>query len=213
MTDRQQDYSQNEHNGNARSAEESDYKVKRHNDLHTPPQVLIFLLAGAIILAAAGSFFLRSRLGPAQDPQLLKNIQSGLSFHLVKDQAMVAIQLEPVDQQTELILMQPATKSTSASYFKVNKEPSLKGANVIKAYIEKDDMGYDCIRLSFDETGSTQLAEVTGENLGIQLAFVYNDMVISAPVIQARIAGGEAQISGNNIAMIFGDMQPAEQNR
>lgn len=211
MADKQHDYRQNEHDNNASSAEESGYKVKRHNDLHTPPQVLIFLIAGAIILAAVGSFFLRSKLGPAQDPELLKNIQSGLSFHLVKDQAMSAIQLEPADPQTELILMQPATKSTSAIHFKVNKEPALKGTNVKKAYVAKDETGSDIIRISFDETGSAKLAEVTGENIGMQLALVFNDMVISAPVIQARIVGGEAQITGHHVALIFEDMQPAEQ--
>jgi preprotein translocase subunit SecD len=213
MADRQQGYRQDEHNNNASSAEESGYQVRRHNDLHTPPQVLIFLIVGAIILATVGSLFLRSRLGPTQDPELLKNIQSGLSFHLVKDQAMSAIQLEPADPQTELILIQPATKSTSASYFKVNKESALKGANVKRAYIAKDEMGSDVIHLSFDETGAAKLAEVTGENIGMQLAFVFNDMVISAPVIQARIAGGEAQINGRNIALIFEDIKPAEQKR
>ncbi|NLF96328.1 MAG: hypothetical protein GX569_06285 [Candidatus Riflebacteria bacterium] len=213
MADRHQDYRQNEHDNNASSAEESGYKVKKHNDLQTPPQVLVFLIAGAIILAAAGSFFLRSKLGPTQDLELLKNIQSGLSFHLVKDQAMSAIQLEPVDPLTELILIQPATKSTSAIHFKVNKEPALKGANVKRAYVAKDEMGSDVIRLSFDETGAAKLAEVTGENIGMQLAFVFNDMIISAPVIQARIVGGEAQINGRNIALIFEDIQPAEQKR
>jgi len=213
MADRQHDYRQNEHDNNASSAEESDYKVKRHNDLQTPPQVLIVLIAVAIILAVAGSFFLRSRLGPTQDPQLLKNIQSGLSFHLVKDQALAAIQLEPTVPQTELVLMHLATKSNSASYFKVNKEPDLKGANVKRAYIAKDETGFDVIHLSFDETGAAKLAEVTGENIGMQLAFVFNDMVISAPVIQARIAEGEAQINGHNIAMIFEDIKPAEQKR
>ena len=210
MADRQHDYRQNEHDNNASSAEESGYKVKRHNDLHTPPQVLIFLIAGAIILAVVGSFFLRSKLGPAQDPELLKNIQNGLSFHLVKDQAMSAIQLEPVDAQSEILLQQPASKETPAVFFKLEKMPAMQGKSVTRAIIDKDVMNTDIIKISFDSAGAELFARVTEQNIGMQLAMVYNKQVLSAPVIQSRIVGGEAQITGRNVSLILTELQQAE---
>ncbi|PKL47222.1 MAG: hypothetical protein CVV42_13725 [Candidatus Riflebacteria bacterium HGW-Riflebacteria-2] len=209
MSDQHQDYNQNEHN-NANSDNKSGYHIKEHKDMHTPPPVLIILIIGAIILASAGSLFLRNRLAQTQNPEFLKKIQSGLSFHLVKDQAMAAVQLEPVDAQTELVLLQPATKSTSVMYFKVKKEPAMQGIHVIRALLEKDDMGNDIVKISLDPDGARQFAEVTGQNIGMQLAMVFNNQVISAPVIQSRITGGEAQINGRNVNLILQGLQTAE---
>ena len=211
MTDRQQGYRQDEHNNNASSAEESGYQVKQHNDLHTPPQVLIVLIVGAIILVSAASFYLRNRQGPTQNLQLLKNIQSRLSFHLVKDTAFSDIMLQPIDEQNEIVLQQPGNEQTASVSYKLEKMPALHGKNVTRAVVDKNDMNTDSIMISFDSVGAEQLAKISEQNIGIQLAMVYNHRVISAPVIQSRIVGGEAQITGRNVALILADLQPAEQ--
>ncbi len=51
------------------------------------------------------------------------------------------------------------------------------------------------VALSFDKTGAQQFEEVTGANIQRRLAIVLDDTVDSAPVIQSRIAGGNAQIT------------------
>ena len=51
------------------------------------------------------------------------------------------------------------------------------------------------VALSFDKEGAREFEEVTGANIQKRLAIVLDDNVDSAPVIQSRIAGGNAQIT------------------
>lgn len=51
------------------------------------------------------------------------------------------------------------------------------------------------VALSFDREGARIFEEVTGANIQKRLAIVLDDTVDSAPVIQSRIAGGNAQIT------------------
>src|SRR5690606_30334830 len=51
------------------------------------------------------------------------------------------------------------------------------------------------VSLSFNPAGSARFADLTGENIGKQMAIVLDQTVYSAPVIQSRIPGGSAQIT------------------
>jgi len=53
------------------------------------------------------------------------------------------------------------------------------------------------VALSFDNRGARIFDRVTAENVKRRLAIVLDDTVYSAPVIQERISGGEAQITGS----------------
>ena len=53
------------------------------------------------------------------------------------------------------------------------------------------------VRITFDTQGSRQFCEATSKNVNKQFAMVLDDEVLSAPVIQEPICGGQAQISGN----------------
>jgi preprotein translocase subunit SecD len=52
------------------------------------------------------------------------------------------------------------------------------------------------VSLSFDSRGARLFEQITGENIKKRLAIVLDDVVNSAPVIQDRIPGGKAQITG-----------------
>lgn len=52
------------------------------------------------------------------------------------------------------------------------------------------------VQLSFDRKGAARFARITGENVGKPLAIVLDSVVQSAPTIQERISGGNAQITG-----------------
>jgi SecD/SecF fusion protein len=56
--------------------------------------------------------------------------------------------------------------------------------------------GQIAVNLKFKGIGPKKFATVTGNNVGRQLAIVLDKQVISAPVIQDRIANGSAQITG-----------------
>jgi len=53
------------------------------------------------------------------------------------------------------------------------------------------------VALTFNDRGARLFEKITAENVGRQLAIILDDIVQSAPVIQERIAGGRAQITGN----------------
>ena len=55
--------------------------------------------------------------------------------------------------------------------------------------------GKPYVSLSFDPTGASIFAEVTGSNVLHRFAIILDKTVNSAPVIQQRIAGGNAQIT------------------
>lgn len=55
--------------------------------------------------------------------------------------------------------------------------------------------GRPYVSLTFDTEGAREFERLTGENIGRRLAIVLDGTVDSAPVIQSRIAGGNAQIT------------------
>lgn len=55
--------------------------------------------------------------------------------------------------------------------------------------------GKPYVGLTFDTEGAHEFERLTGENIGKRLAIVLDDTVDSAPVIQSKIAGGNAQIT------------------
>jgi SecD/SecF fusion protein len=53
------------------------------------------------------------------------------------------------------------------------------------------------VGITFNSRGARIFDEITGQNVGKQLAIILDDIVQSAPVIRERISGGKAQISGS----------------
>lgn len=55
--------------------------------------------------------------------------------------------------------------------------------------------GYE-VQLSFDSRGTKEFAEATGSLVGQQMQIYMDDTLISSPVVQQKITGGEAVING-----------------
>jgi preprotein translocase subunit SecD len=53
------------------------------------------------------------------------------------------------------------------------------------------------VSITFDKKGARLFERITADNVKKRLAIVLDDNVYSAPVIQEKIAGGEARITGN----------------
>ena len=60
-----------------------------------------------------------------------------------------------------------------------------------------DRFGEPYVGIKFDAQGAKDFDRITGENVKKRLAIVLDGIVHSAPVIQERISGGEAQITGS----------------
>ena len=53
------------------------------------------------------------------------------------------------------------------------------------------------VRLQFDEEGTKLFSELTGANIGKQIAIFLDGQILSAPTVQTAITNGEAIITGN----------------
>jgi preprotein translocase subunit SecD len=70
------------------------------------------------------------------------------------------------------------------------------GKDLTKADTTFDQFGKAAVSLKFNSEGAKLFDEATAANVGKQIAIVLDGVVISAPVVQQRISGGEAQITG-----------------
>jgi preprotein translocase subunit SecD len=70
------------------------------------------------------------------------------------------------------------------------------GEHLIDAKTSYDSLGRPTVNLKFNREGAKLFDEATAANVGKQIAILLDGVVISAPVVQERISGGEAQISG-----------------
>ncbi|MEK7173881.1 MAG: protein translocase subunit SecD [Patescibacteria group bacterium] len=74
----------------------------------------------------------------------------------------------------------------------------LNGKYLERAQVDFDQTGIQTIvTLSFDEEGSALFEQLTEQYIGKQIAIYLDGFPISAPVVQQKITGGQAQITGN----------------
>jgi preprotein translocase subunit SecD len=89
----------------------------------------------------------------------------------------------------------------------VKKRALLTGDTIKTAKVNfGNQAGGAYVSLSFDSRGAKVFDRVTAENVKRRLAIVLDDTIYSAPVIQERISGGEAQITGNFTAEEASDL-------
>ncbi len=62
------------------------------------------------------------------------------------------------------------------------------------------------VSITFNSRGARLFERITEENVGAQVAIIMDDVVQSAPVIQERIGGGRAQITGSFTPEEAGDL-------
>jgi preprotein translocase subunit SecD len=78
------------------------------------------------------------------------------------------------------------------------KSTVLTGRYLKKAKMDFDPTAYQpLIVIEFDNEGSKIFEELTEKNINKPLAIYIDDVLISAPIVQTRITGGTAQITGN----------------
>ncbi|NDY42578.1 protein translocase subunit SecD [Dissulfurirhabdus thermomarina] len=77
------------------------------------------------------------------------------------------------------------------------KDRTLMTGDLVKdAYVRVDTYRGPYVAMEFTDQGARRFERITAENVKRRLAIVLDDVVRSAPVIQERIAGGHAQITG-----------------
>ena len=72
----------------------------------------------------------------------------------------------------------------------------LTGKYLKGAKLDFDQFSRPIVSLQFDDEGAKIFEELTSRNVGKKLAIYIDQIPISAPVVQEKISGGRAQISG-----------------
>ena len=92
----------------------------------------------------------------------------------------------------------PATRRTQRTPYLVKKHTSLTGAYLTDARVQIDSQFNEpYVSITFDKKGARLFERITEENVKKRLAIVLDNNIYSAPVIQEKIAGGQARITGN----------------
>ncbi|MBN8648476.1 MAG: protein translocase subunit SecD [Caulobacterales bacterium] len=132
------------------------------------------------------------------DPEKLKKLvgqTAKLTFQMVDSSVSIDEARAGRVPPGEVVLPQD---NPSEPFVLVKRRAMVSGENLVDAQPTFDQQrGIPVVSIRFDGTGSRLFGRATTEGVGKRFAIVLDDKVISAPVINEPIAGGNAQISGN----------------
>ena len=145
------------------------------------------------------------QLPGVKDPQRAKDLigrTALLEFKLVDDtgnlQAALKGNVPPGREVLYKIDEDPDTQRESKTPFLLKKRTLLTGAYLTDARVQIDSQyNTPYVSLDFDKKGARIFERITGDNVNKRLAIVLDQRVASAPVIQEKIAGGQARITGD----------------
>jgi preprotein translocase subunit SecD len=139
-----------------------------------------------------------------KDPQRAINLigqTALLEFKLVDEEGDIEGALKGNPPEGDIILYQRSVDPKTGGVKKIPfllKEKTMMTGEVLKdARVALDSQFHEpYVALEFDDIGAKLFEQVTGANVKKRLAIILDNNVYSAPVIQERIAGGRAQITG-----------------
>jgi len=125
-----------------------------------------------------------------------------LEFKLLDDTHDVNAALKgnvpPGSQILYEIKVDPATSREIKVPYLLKKGTLLTGAYLTDARVQIDSQYNEpYVSIDFDKKGARLFERITEENVKKRLAIVLDNKVYSAPVIQEKISGGSARITGN----------------
>jgi preprotein translocase subunit SecD len=124
-----------------------------------------------------------------------------LEFKLVDDTASVDAAVKgdvpPGREVLYRVELNPETQRTTKTPFVLKKRTLLTGAYLTDARVDIDSQFNEpYVSINFDKKGARIFERITEANVNKRLAIVLDNSVYSAPVIQEKIAGGQARITG-----------------
>lgn len=140
-----------------------------------------------------------------KDPQRAINLigqTALLEFKLVDDENDVEEALKghvpPGDEILYQVRKDKSTQRTIKTPLLVRKRTYLTGEYLTDARVQIDSQFNEpYVAIDFDKKGARLFERITEANVKKRLAIVLDDHIYSAPVIQEKISGGSARITGN----------------
>ena len=99
----------------------------------------------------------------------------------------------------QILFERGVEKETGREYripYVVKKRVMLTGDVLSDARVAIGQFNDPYVSITFDAKGGREFERITGENVKKRMAIVLDNSIYSAPVIQERISGGRAQITG-----------------
>ena len=124
-----------------------------------------------------------------------------LPARIPKDrEAEVAKQAESkLPDGSQILFERAVERDTGREYripYLVKKRVMLTGDVLSDARVAIGQFNDPYVSITFDGKGGREFERITGENVKKRMAIVLDNTIYSAPVIQERISGGRAQITG-----------------
>jgi len=105
--------------------------------------------------------------------------------------------IPPGDEILYQRIVDPDSGAVTRKPFLLKKKTLMTGDVLKDAQVRiNTQYGEPYVSITFDTRGADMFETITGENVKKRLAIILDNNVYSAPVIQERIAGGRAQITG-----------------
>ncbi|MGH6970500.1 MAG: protein translocase subunit SecD, partial [Caulobacteraceae bacterium] len=131
------------------------------------------------------------------DPEKLKNVigqTAKLTFQMV-DESIPQPGPSTVAPPDDEVLPE---ESRTEPYIAVKRRVSVDGGMLTHAQQAFDPQSNEpVVEFRLNAAGARRFGQVTSQNVGHRFAIVLDNKVISAPVIQSPIIGGQGQITGN----------------
>jgi len=134
-----------------------------------------------------------------------------LEFKLVDEEGNLDEALKGNAPEGSIVLYQrqvdPKTGGVKKTPFLLKEKTMMTGEVLKDARVTIDtQFNEPYVALEFDDIGAKLFEQITGANVKKRLAIILDDNVYSAPVIQERIGGGRAQITGRFDMKEAGDL-------
>lgn len=145
----------------------------------------------------------RVNLFGVSEPQVF-NARSGDAYRLVVELAGIKDVKEAIKQigETPFLVFAEVVDAGKAAAATTPDQATFKVTELTGRYITGASMtfnnitGQPQISLQFNGEGAKIFEDLTAKNIGKQIAVFLDDQLVTAPVVQEKITGGRAQISG-----------------
>ena len=120
-----------------------------------------------------------------------------LEFHIVRDDVDPSAIMLPAGTSRYPLIVKGQYGTQTESTIILDNESLMGGEDITNARPAFNEFGQAYVALEFNNRGANNFERITGEHIKKRMAIVLDGKVYSAPVIQDRIAGGKASITGN----------------